>query len=170
MKWIEEILEQFERSPICDYARNGHGASEPTSLAALALMDHDKVKGVEEAGKFLHTLQSNAGHIGMRLNEPRPHWATSLGLLVWKRFDELAYSAEIQKALKWSLSVSGERFERDPDLDHNVGLAAWPWVEGTHSSHGVFVEEFGEINIRPTLPEVQRQERIALHPCLAVFL
>lgn len=132
--WLQTTLDLLAKTPVCDFDANGPGASEPTALAAIALLDHERKDPARQSGEFLLSLQAKAGHIGMRQSDSEPHWPTSLALLVWKRLDESVYSAAIDKALKWSLSITGMRFPLDPSTnDHNTMLAAWPWVEGTYS-------------------------------------
>ena len=133
MTWIEATVNSLAKSPICDYASTGPGASEPTALAALALVGHDRTAAAQPAAKFLLSLQAKDGSIGIRPKEPWPQWPTSLALLVWKLCDPQQYATAIKAALHWALLQEGERIPREAAMGHDSTLAAWPWVEGTHS-------------------------------------
>ena len=126
-------MELLARQPVCDYFPTGSGASEPSALAAIALIGHGRTMAAKPVGEFLVSLQTSFGCVGMRAKESEPHWATSLALLVWKWLGDKDYGRASDAALNWTLQTEGERIPRRPDLGHNSTLAAWPWVEGTHS-------------------------------------
>ena len=133
MSWLSDSLDQLAKSPVCDYTLTAPGASEPSALAELALVGHARADAAKPVGEFLLSLQSREGCIGMRRAEDWPQWPTSLAMLAWKSLDEKKYAATIAAAIRWTLSKAGERIEREAAMGHNSMLAAWPWVEGTHS-------------------------------------
>jgi hypothetical protein len=140
MAWIDDALETLAAAPVCGYKPTDHGATEPSSLAALALIGHGKAGTAAPVGGFLAGLQAEDGSIGVRAGETSPRWPTSLAILAWLALDKRRYSDCIARAFNWALSIEGERLETH-DTAHNGMLAAWPWVEagsvagdrGTHS-------------------------------------
>jgi hypothetical protein len=131
--WLKEVLTTLAQSPVCDYNATGKGATEPSCLAALALVAHEQANAAIPVGEFLASYQQELGCLGIRAASPQPTWTTSLALLVWKVLDSQKYTPQIQKALQWALSVEGQRIPREKSMGHDSMLAAWPWVEGTHS-------------------------------------
>lgn len=141
MPWLDEALEILAQSPVCGYRPGDRGATEPSSLAALALIGHGAGQTPStEVGKFLLSIQNADGSVGVRSGETTPRWATSLAMLAWLAIDKQKYSDAIARAFRWALSIEGERLETN-EVSHNGMLAAWPWVEkesiagprGTHS-------------------------------------
>lgn len=131
MPWLDDALELLTNSPICGYQAGGQGATEPTALASLALIGHRAGTGAE-IGLWLADLQSEDGSVGVRPREDTPRWPTSLALLAWLAIDAKQYSDNIARGVQWASSLEGKRMER-VGIGHNTELAAWPWVEGTHS-------------------------------------
>jgi hypothetical protein len=140
MPWIDEALALLAQSPVCGYSPQDRGATEPSALAALALVGHGKRKESAAVGEFLVGIQEPSGAVGVRQGEETPRWPTSLAILAWLAMDKAAFSDPIARAFRWALSIEGERLETD-EVGHNGMLAAWPWVErgnvagprGTHS-------------------------------------
>jgi hypothetical protein len=132
MPWLHSALDELVRSPVCGYGATDRAASEPTALAALALVGHGKREAAREAADMLADIQASDGSVGVRANEPTPRWPTSLALLAWLATDKAAYSDRIARATRWTLSTEGQRMKSE-HTGHNSMLAAWPWVDGTHS-------------------------------------
>lgn len=133
MPWIDDALALLAQSPVCGYAPQTAGASEPSALAALALVGHGKTAAARPAAAFLAELQASGdGSIGVRQGEPSPKWPTSLAILTWLAVDKRKYRDQIASAVRWTLATEGERM-KSTNTAHNTMLAAWPWVEGTHS-------------------------------------
>jgi hypothetical protein len=140
MPWIDEALELLAASPVCGYSARDQNATEPSALAALALVGHGRLKESTSVGEFLVGIQGPDGSVGVRSGEETPRWPTSLAILAWLAIDKAAYSDPIARAFRWAHSIEGERLETD-EVSHNGMLAAWPWVEkgnvagprGTHS-------------------------------------
>jgi hypothetical protein len=133
MAWIDDALKLLAAAPVCGYGPNDAGASEPSALAALALVGHGKSDAAQPAGEFLAKIQdSGDGSVGVREDEPTPRWPTSLALLAWLAIDKKWYSGKIARGVRWALSLEGERM-KSSNTGHNSMLTAWPWVEGTHS-------------------------------------
>lgn len=132
MPWINEALDLLAKSPVCGYQPSDAGATEPIALAALALSSHGVGKPSAATAKFLAKLQAADGSVGVREGEPAPRWPTSLAILAWLAIDKETYSDHIARAFRWAVSIEGQRLQSN-DTGHNGSLAAWPWVEGTHS-------------------------------------
>lgn len=140
MPWIDEALGLLAQSPVCGYSSHDTGATEPSALAALALVGHGRLKESASVGEFLVGIQAPDGSVGVRSGEETPRWPTSLAILAWLAIDKTAHSDSIARAFRWAQSIEGERLQTD-EVSHNGMLAAWPWVEkgnvagprGTHS-------------------------------------
>lgn len=132
MSWIAEALDLLAKSPVCGYQPQDRGATEPSALAALALVGHGRSADSAPVGEFLVGIQEDNGAVGVRAGEPSPRWPTSLAMLAWLAIDEQTHSDSIARAFRWAQSVEGERVA-STNTGHNGMLSAWPWVEGTHS-------------------------------------
>jgi hypothetical protein len=140
MPWIDEALDLLVKSPVCGYTAQDQGATEPSALAALALVGHRRKEAAAGVGEFLLGIQEPSGSVGVRSGEETPRWPTSLAILAWLAMDKATYSDSIARAFRWAVSIEGERLETG-EVSHNGMLAAWPWVEkgnvagprGTHS-------------------------------------
>ena len=78
-------------------------------------------------------MQDKTGSLSIREGETSPRWPTSLAILAWIAVDADRYANQIDAAINWTLSMQGERIEATEDIGHDTQLAAWPWIEGTHS-------------------------------------
>ncbi len=134
MPWIDEALEILSRSPVCGYTARAAGASEPTALAALALVGHTRQNKLSAlpATDFLAEIQGADGAVGVRRGADSPRWPTSLAILAWLAVDAQKYALPLEKAITWALVNEGQRMT-STNTGHNSMLAAWAWVEGTHS-------------------------------------
>lgn len=134
MAWLEVVLDSLARQPVCGYVVGGDSFSEPTALAALALLANDRHDAASPALNWLATLQTTDGMLGLNHQEPWPHWPTSLALLAWIAADEQSkYTQQIQCAVDWLLSVEGQPVPASDAIGHDVTIVGWPWVETTHS-------------------------------------
>src|SRR5947207_2373674 len=106
--WLEDVLDRLSRTPVIGYAPDTVAATEPTALAALALIAHNRHPQAKPAIDFLVSSQSPDGSVGVRQKEPEPQWPTSLGVLAWQAFDERAYAANIDRAVNWILEAKGK--------------------------------------------------------------
>lgn len=140
MPWLDQALDLLTQSPVCGYTPHDSGATEPSVLAALALVGQGRAKESAAVGEFLLGIQASDGSVGVRAGEETPRWTTSLAILAWLAIDKMAFSDPVALAFRWATSIEGERLKTD-QLGHNGMLAAWPWVEkgnvagprGTHS-------------------------------------
>ncbi|MBW3599511.1 MAG: hypothetical protein KY475_19840 [Planctomycetes bacterium] len=131
--WIDIALEHLAGHAVCGYSPGQAPASEPTGLAAMALLLHGRTAAAQPALRHLAEAQCEAGGVGIRRGEPNPQWPTSLAILAWQTSQDVRYRENLHKAIDSLLAVRGETMPRTPDLGHDTTLSAWPWVAGTHS-------------------------------------
>lgn len=130
--WLDDTLAMLAKDPVCGYAP-GTPATEPTALAALALIVHGRKAQAQPAAEFLLRCQAPNGSVGVREGEPTPGWPTSLAVLAWKQTDQVTFRAMIDLGIEWLLSIKGKAMPDRGVSGHNTLLVAWPWAEGTHS-------------------------------------
>jgi hypothetical protein len=141
MGWPQTILDELEDQRYWAYTAGAGPATEPTALAALALVGHGRAAAAQKAGDLLVQRQEAAGSLGIGTGEQAPHWGTALAVLAWCAAGKAhgaetgasKYAQPIERAVEWILSVAGQIMPRSPDLGHDTTLKGWPWVEGTHS-------------------------------------
>ncbi|MEX0820473.1 MAG: hypothetical protein WD070_12805, partial [Pirellulaceae bacterium] len=133
MHWHGEIIDELRRMPCCGYHQAAPPSTEPTALAAIALAHSGNPRAAIPATEWLASLQMEAGSVGIRQDQTTPCWPTSLAILAWIRVDAARYAKQIAAAIRWTLSMQGERIEVTDNIGHNTQLVAWPWIEGTHS-------------------------------------
>jgi len=131
--WLENILDTLSTKPVIGYAPDAAPATEPTALAALALIAHDRQPKAKPATDSLTSIQSPDGSVGVRQKELEPQWPTSLAVLAWQAYDKQAYATNIDRAVSWILEVKGKAMEQTSDMGHNTTLVGWSWADGTHS-------------------------------------
>jgi len=137
-----EVIPILAREPRVGYYVGDPAASEPTALATLALLAAGKTGPASAGRQWLVEQQAPDGSIGVRVGEPEPRWPTSLAALVWQATtcaaavdsrDRSAAAGALQRAVRWILSMKGQKVPPMPPPAHDTTLIAWPWVEGTHS-------------------------------------
>ncbi|MBX3411840.1 MAG: hypothetical protein KF708_03915 [Pirellulales bacterium] len=134
MAWLDTILDTLARRPVCGYVVGGEPFSEPTALAALALVAQERIASARPALDWLAELQTSEGMLGLNHDEPWPHWPTSLALLAWLAAgDDVRYGQSIRRAAAWLLTIEGQPVPESDAIGHDVTLVGWPWVETTHS-------------------------------------
>lgn len=134
------LLERLAACEFFGYAADGPAASEPTALAALALLENDKPERARHACEWLAERQNDDGSVGVADGQAEPCWPTSLAILAWEKAakqnawpaaEELRSS--VRRALEWLMAAKGEALRRSPQFGHDTTLIGWPWVAGTHS-------------------------------------
>jgi hypothetical protein len=131
--WLEYILEDLVKQPVCGYLRDQTPATEPSVLAALALAGHGFRESALPVLDYLARSQQADGSVGVREKEPTPGWPTSLAIIAWQHFDPVKHKVRIDKALGWLSAMHGKALAQSPEMGHNTQLDGWPWAEGTHS-------------------------------------
>ena len=106
--------------------------AEVTALAVLALCAYDE--GVPDAARagarWLETLQSPDGSVGLTPDLREPSWCTPLAALAWMALEE--HPGAQDRALAWLARQAGVG-QQDPEglVGHDPTLSGWPWVDDT---------------------------------------
>lgn len=137
MSWLDTTIDRLAQARQWSYHAGGPPATEPTALAALALLGHDRPAAAQRALDWLTRTQEPSGTVGVTAREKSPGWPTALAILAWQAWDVASgssrYHGPIQRAVRWALQARGETLPRSPNVGHDTTLAGWPWVLGTHS-------------------------------------
>lgn len=133
MPWKDQLSAELARRAPGGYAPAGPAASEPTALAAVALVAAGGTPAAARCGEWLCELQGRDGSVGVMADHPTPHWPTSLAMLAWQSVDPSAYSEAIARAANWALEARGTVAPHKPHCGHDTLLNGWPWAAGTHS-------------------------------------
>lgn len=141
--WLTEMLDDLEQQSSWGYHATGAAASEPTALAALALLAHHRFSAANRALDWLAKTQSDQGYVSVFRQVDEPHWPTSLAILAWntaarmrERDDNInldSYQSHQSAAIDWLLSIQGRTLPQPKFFQHDTTIVAWPWVAGTHS-------------------------------------
>lgn len=137
MAWQSEITDRLNAAPCCGYRSDDPPATEPTALAAMALVTAGQLTGAARAADWLRHLQAEDGSLGVRVADPEPCWPTSLAVLAWLAVrnatnTSTGYDDAIERAVQWILANQGVPSEQREACQHDTTLKAWPWVAGTH--------------------------------------
>lgn len=137
MSWTSSAVQHLAGLKQWGYGPDAAGATEPTALAALALLAHDQPALAAPALDWLSSLQNPDGSVGINRDQSTPGWTTSLAILAWRAGDQAARKSDYQKsvelAVRWLLHAAGVSLPRTPELGHDTTIDGWPWVLGTHS-------------------------------------
>ncbi len=137
MDWKDELLRRLVREPLGGYGEEVSPATEPTALAAMALLAAGELPAAERALDFLSGIQQKDGSIGIRAADPTPAWPTSLALLAWRSHPEheAKYGSQIASAIEWTLEAKGLPIPKQQAqaLAHDTTLVGWSWAAQTHS-------------------------------------
>jgi hypothetical protein len=137
-----ELLELRTSPCAWSYTRGGRPAVEPTVLACLALCapadDRFKAEGIRighAAARWLAQIQRPDGRLPLCQAAIAPGWTTPHGILLWSALP--GHEPARTRAIEWLLANRGDTGRLNPQehpvVDHDLTLAGWPWVEGTHS-------------------------------------
>ncbi len=138
--WIGEArrkLLDLGRAGRWGYRAGSTPATEPTALAALALLATDgEDQGRDAArlaGAYLASIRNRDGSLGVTPSLPSPGWPTPLVSLAWAALG--GFEAPRAGAARWLLASRGATFVRGQDdpVGHDGTLVGWPWVDSTHS-------------------------------------
>ena len=119
------------------YHLAGPQSSEPAALACLALCSHGRVDEATSPAKWLASLQTEKGSIGVTADQQTPAWPTSLAILAWQAIDQATSTNSFapcrNKALQWALTAQGKAAPQHEQIGHDTTLLGWSWAEATHS-------------------------------------
>jgi hypothetical protein len=141
-RWLadaqQRLMDLRGPGPGWSYRVPGESASEPTALAALALLAiNPEAKTSLDlsigGADWLATIQRSDGAVGLSSTHRTPEWPTPYALLLWSILGR--YSSPMARAKAWLLDHQGIVFEKPPGspLGHDTTIAGWSWVEQTHS-------------------------------------
>jgi hypothetical protein len=133
VSWLQETLDGLSQLPAIGYSLGGHGAAEPTAVAALAFAANGRVENALNAAAALSSMQQANGEVSVRVEEKAPGWPTSLAILAWSAADRARFRTEMDKALVWLLANRGQAVEQSEYFGHNTQLVGWAYAEQTHS-------------------------------------
>lgn len=134
------IIERLRGLSHFGYTPDGPAATEPTALAALAMLGGSHADAARSACDWLARQQNDDGSLGVCEGQSEPCWPTSLAILAWET--AIARKAwpgveglrpAVRAALEWLTNMRGEKIRRNPQFGHDTTLVGWPWVAGTHS-------------------------------------
>jgi hypothetical protein len=143
-------LDRLTGDPVCGYRPGSPPATEPTALAAMALIAQDRWQQAAKGLDWLTSLQASEGSVGVAAGHSRPRWPTGWAALAWQSAaHRLApaihqersvpsptlarWSQASQRAVQWLQSLYGCAGKTSDMVGHDTRLRGWPWVETTHS-------------------------------------
>lgn len=141
MSWLDEALACLAARPCCGYRADVSPATEPTALAAMALLAHGNRAAAETALGWLTAIQSADGSVPIDASQQGPGWATGWAVLAWRTAlsalpllaGRQAWAAAADRALRWVLATKGRALPQSPLLGHDMSLQAWAWTDGSAS-------------------------------------
>jgi hypothetical protein len=160
MSWADPILDRLAAMPAIGYSPAGKAAAEPTAIAALAFLAHERYASAMAAAAELAAMQQDNGEVAVRAGEEWPGWPTSLAIITWCAIthadrtvgnalrgvppagvdDELMEANKVRslqdriaRAVEWLLANRGDRVQPSKEFGHNTQLLGWAYAEGTHS-------------------------------------
>ncbi len=138
MDWLEDVLARLESATAWGYHHDSESATEPTALAASALLAHGRAAAAARPSDWLLARQSDNGRLGIDATNPDPGWATALAAIAWHAARGGAsadprLAIAVQRALDWIVGVEGVLIEKVDGLFEDPTMKGWPWVEGTHA-------------------------------------
>jgi hypothetical protein len=138
MDYLETVLARLAETRICGYHAGAPAASEPTALAALALLAYGRNAAAQVLVDDLVALETPNGSVGVETTQASPGWPTGLAVLAWRAAEQspirdAAYRAAIDHALVWLLETEGTIPETVAWHGRDTAISGWPWVAGTHA-------------------------------------
>lgn len=146
------VLDLLAENPCCGYRNQTAPMTEPTGLAAMALIAHGRFGAAREALNWLAENQSKDGSIGVHADAPQPPWPTGWALLAWlaaqrcqqlrsnegtsaafSEIDVSTWADAAGRATKWIRYLYGRPIPQTELLGYDSELRGWPWVDGSHS-------------------------------------
>jgi len=120
------------------YGAGDAGWSEPTALAALALIASDAAADqIARPLNWLARTQLSDGAVPVSRDIEGPFWPTALAVLAWLNAppeDRGSYTRCVETGVDWLLEAEGNPLTPNPAVyDHDTSLIGWSWVADTHS-------------------------------------
>src|SRR6185312_8610253 len=119
----------------CGYHAGAEQRAEPTAMAAMALLAHDRAAPAAPLLDWLLARQNRDGSVGIDVADQAPGWATGWSVMAWQAAGEKEpadkkYAAAIDRALEWMRSFEGSIAEHSQVIGHDTTIKGWPWVVG----------------------------------------
>ncbi len=142
--WIDDFRSTLADGGAIGYRLGGTPASEPTALAALALLAGEWTVPADVKLRWLSDIQAPDGSVGINAHEPSPSWPTPLAVLAWLAGNSALrtprsalpqrppWSRHVRRATQWLLQTAGNKLSPRGE-GHDTTLVGWPWAAGTHS-------------------------------------
>ncbi|GIW94083.1 MAG: hypothetical protein KatS3mg110_2124 [Pirellulaceae bacterium] len=140
----EEVLADLLKQVACcgtwSYRPAGPSATEPASLAAIALLAHGQLQAAQKPLRFLRSMQRPDGTVPASSEAEAAPWTTAWAVLAWAMAAELEpatgsdWLSPLNAAVQALMRLRGLAAPTDERLiQHDTRLTGWSWVPGTHS-------------------------------------
>lgn len=138
MDYLETVLARLAAVHRCGYHPSEPAAAEPTALAALALLAHQRESAARPLVDALVNLQGFDGSVAIEPAQTSPGWPTGLAVMAWRAAQNTSilhvdYASAMDRALEWMLATEGTLPDRVELAGHDTTVHGWPWVAGTYS-------------------------------------
>ena len=138
MDFLATILARLSAGDVCGYQSKAPCSTEPTALAALALLAHDRTAAAEPLVQRLLEMQNTDGSLGIDRVQHEPGWPTGWAVLAWRAAQKSSifapeYVDANWRGRNWLLATAGDILEPEDWRGHDTVVRGWPWVVGTHS-------------------------------------
>jgi hypothetical protein len=138
MSYLTTIVDRLAASDACGYQPRGHAATEPTALAAIALLAHGHHQAARRHVEQLLEMQNADGSLGVDWVQREPGWPTGWAIIAWAEAQQSPISSAdyvlaFERACGWLIGIEGDGGDTVNWKGHDVDLRGWPWVVGTHS-------------------------------------
>ena len=138
MNFVERVLARLASIDACGYHAGSESATEPTALAAFALVAHDSHSAARPHLDWLLARQAMDGSVGIEAGQPTPGWGTAWSVIAWQAAQQSPiadsrFAAAIKRSIEWIVQIQGSIAEHVEELGHDTTIKGWPWVQGTHA-------------------------------------
>jgi hypothetical protein len=128
--WLDDALDRLESLP-CGYRAEGPAATEPTTLATIALANAGRLEAAESGDRWLTSQQRADGSVAPLDDLKSPGWPTPLAILASSALPSARF--DLKRAKQWLLHAAGKPIPSSNEFGHNGRLIGWSWAAGTHS-------------------------------------
>ena len=101
LPWSDDVLKLLSVRWSLGYSDSGDIAAEPTALAVLALVAHQRWLGARSLAGALASMQQSTGAVGVRPGEGLPGWTTGLAVSAWCAADKEGFHQHISRGAQW---------------------------------------------------------------------
>ncbi len=138
MDWLADVVTRLSSAERFSYRTDGEAATEPTALAVVALLAHDRADAAAPHVDWLLERQAANGRFGIDDQQSDPGWATAWSALALNAaartgIGNARQRVAVKRAIDWLVGVEGSIAERVDGRNEDPSVKGWPWVEGTHA-------------------------------------